>query len=233
MIGVVLLMWSGTIISHVPGIGRAVVTFPSSHEYVVELTVDAASLLARLESLAGQPRSGAQSGTECAARIAVLRRELAKHVLFRVDGTNRPMFVESVETAADGSTSAESALAPEVRLLLRGEIPEHATFATWQYDLTFARYAFVVKSAQGTEDSTEWLEGGEESRAINVIRLSGPASWMQRASLYATRAARNVRANAFGYLVMLFAAGSFSRRLRSIAWQPTGPTEVPPTSHAL
>src|SRR5262249_3132204 len=113
LVGTLLLLCSGTVSSHEPGVGRAVVTFPSSRDYVVDLTVDAASLLARLERLARQPLSGAQTGRECAIRIAGLRRELAKHVVVRVDGMKKPVVVDSVEEAPDTSTSAEYALAPE------------------------------------------------------------------------------------------------------------------------
>jgi hypothetical protein len=45
---------------------------------------------------------------------------------------------------------------------------------TWRYELTYASYALTVKTARGLEESAEWLEGGQESRAFPVNHAGGP-----------------------------------------------------------
>src|SRR5205814_7346434 len=74
-LALILALCAAVIHAHEPGVGRAVVTFPSPHEYVVDLTVDAASLLGHVEVLVGQPRSQTLTGAGCAARLSALQQE--------------------------------------------------------------------------------------------------------------------------------------------------------------
>jgi hypothetical protein len=220
---VTVLLWPGSISAHEPGIGQAVFAFPSPNECVVDLTVDAASLLARLELLAGRPRSGVLTGPESVAGIAALQQEFIRHVSIRVDGVDTAAVLESVRQAADSSQSAGYPVAPEVRLRMHGTIPSGARSATWRYDLTFASYALIVKAAGGAGDSTEWLEGGQESRAFSLKGVGEPPSRMRGVAMYGARAYTHMRANGFEYLVAVLGMVPFSRRLRSIMWRSTGP----------
>jgi hypothetical protein len=165
-------LWTVPAFAHEAGIGRAVVTFPSDDEYVVDLTVDAGSLLSRLEVLAGRPRSETLTAPEYAARIATLQQELMKHVRVRFDGLDVGVALESVRAVDDSGSSAATLFLPQVRLRMNGRIPRGTKSMTWRYDLTYASYALSVTATGRAEESAEWLEGGQESRALVVNPVS-------------------------------------------------------------
>ena len=162
--------WTVSMAAHEAGIGRAVITFPSPDRYVVDLTVDAASLLSRLELLSGQPRSELLSAPEYAVRISSLQSELMKHVRVRVDSASADAVLESVH-APDGADDAVAS-APQVLIRIQGKISPAAKSMTWRYDLTYASYALNVRPDGGGDVSAEWLEGGQESQPFP---LSHPA----------------------------------------------------------
>jgi hypothetical protein len=210
------LFGQSSILAHEPGVGRAVVTLPSAGECVVDLTVDAASLLARLEVQAGRQRSGPLPGPEAAARIFALQDELMKHVRIRVDGVDTPAVLDTVREAPDASQTAGFPVAAEVRLRMHGTVSPGAKSATWRYDLTFTRYALTVNEADGVEHPVEWLEGGQESRPFSVGRMGGGRSPLRiAAAMYGGRALSYVRANAFGCLVVVVGLVPFRRRFRA------------------
>jgi hypothetical protein len=214
-------VWAGSVSAHEPGVGRAVVTFPSRQEYVVDLTVDAASLLARLEILAREPRSDTLTASECAARIAALQLEFMKHVSVRFDGRDVETGLESVREAAGSAQPAAYPVAPEVLLRMRGRIPAGARSVTWRYDLTYSLYVLTLKAADGTENPPEWLEGGQESRSFPLDRIGTKPSPIRLAAL----AAAPILAKGFQYILFVLAIFTFSRHLWPILWQPTGPVD--------
>jgi hypothetical protein len=152
-----------SVFAHETGFGHVVVSFPSPREYAIDLTVDAQSLLARLENEAGLARSEGLSQAEYPERIAALQQGLLKHTRVRFDGIDAVLSLESVRVT--GTVAVD--IAPQVIVRLRGEAPQGARAAVWRYDLTYASYAFTVK-AGASAASTEWLEGGQESRAWRV-----------------------------------------------------------------
>jgi hypothetical protein len=195
-------LWVGSVAAHETGFGRAVVSFTSREAYVATLTVDAASLLARLETLAGQPRSETLTASEYASRIAALQPELMKQVHVRFDTKGTEAILESVRAVGSAQPTGMPE-APEVLLTLRGNIPAGARFFTWRYDLTYASYALTLRAADGTTASTAWLEGGQESPAFSLSRIGdGPST--------------NPVAKAAGYigLVPLFFLGALPFRQR-------------------
>jgi hypothetical protein len=210
-------LWAGSIAAHEAGSGRAVVSFPSRDEYAVALTVDAASLLARLETLAGQTRSETLTGPEYADRIAALQRELMDHVHVSFDGKDAIAALEGVRVGA--TESAGLPIMPEVLLTLRGSIPADARTFTWRYDLTYAAYAFTLRAPDGATDSTAWLEGGQPSQAFSLTRIGGRSASMRVAAL----AANYISLAPLVVLGLL----PFSPRLRRALWQPTGPRFLP------
>jgi hypothetical protein len=168
---VVAAPWTASVAAHEAGVARAVITFPSADQYVIDLTVDAASLLTRLELLSRHPRSALLSAPEYADRISSLQSELMKHVRIRIDSSNADAVFESVREA-DGP-EVSPLLAPQVRIRMHGNIPRAAKSMTWCYDLSYASYALTVKPRGADEASAEWLEGGQESRPFPLSRPLG------------------------------------------------------------
>jgi hypothetical protein len=180
---VMSLLCAALVYAHDPGVGRVVVSFPSRSEYIVSVTVDAPSLVGRLEALAGQPRSQAVTGAECVARLMTLQPEFLEHLHVRLDGHDADAVLESVREVVASVRPDGYPVAPEVLLRVRGTIPSGARSLTWQYDLVYSSYALTLKAAaDGSGDLTEWLEGGQQSQPFPLNRI-GARPWRIPAAL--------------------------------------------------
>ena len=157
-------MWA-----HEIGTSRVFITFTAEGNYVIEVTADAAALLARLETLSGRPRSGSLPRDSYPDRIASLAPALLAHADVRFDEVAaRPAF----ETARnEPGADAESELRPPaVTVRLRGAVPAGARAVTWHYDLTSASYALTMRPSDGGAERIEWLEGDQVGQPFALGR---------------------------------------------------------------
>jgi hydrogenase/urease accessory protein HupE len=215
----VALLWSGAVLNaHEIGTTLVTATFHEEGGYDIEILTDAASLVEKLDALAGvQPSSFPAPSLSAAALLERLR---ARENLFR----------QRVAIAFDGVSAAPAiryavtppadAMSPPLATIhLAGEKPRHTQRFTWSYSWTFASYALTMKNGDEAEGSTEWLEGGQPSTAFS---LTAPAPRVSRA-----RIAWRYLALGFTHIVphgldhMLFVLGIFlfSGRLRTVLWQ--------------
>ena len=162
-----LVTWSAAIFvasAHEVGTTRVSARFDQGR-YTIEIQADAASLVEKLDAIAGvstitTPASGdAQRLREqLVARDDVFRGRL----LVAFDGTvARPAIEYTVSPASDITSP------PLATIRLTGDIPGAARDFTWSYSWTFAAYELALTAA-GKPPITQRLEGGQVSAPFPV-----------------------------------------------------------------
>jgi hydrogenase/urease accessory protein HupE len=202
--------------AHEIGTSRVAVTF-SDEGYVVDFSVDAGSLLARLEAQSGLPRSRGLSPAEYPVRIHALREAFVPHVVVRFDGQRVPVVFDAVEVVGNVSPTPDLQ-PPTLGIRLHGAVPAGARTFTLKYDLTSASYALTIKSASGRQ-RTEWLEGDRESQAEVLAPLDAPWSRVRMASQYFQLGYSHILPNGLDHILFVLGVFLFGRRLRPILCQ--------------
>lgn len=203
--------------AHEAGTTQVVITFPAPEEFSIEITADAAAILARLEAGLGRPRSGQLTAEEYARRIEALRQSFLARAHVWFDGQATQPGFEYVQEPDDGS--AEHALTPPGAIIrLRGAVPANAGTIAFQYDLTVASYALTVKSpVRG--DSTVWLNGGQPSPAFTLGEQLVPPSRTQIATTYFVLGFTHILPKGLDHILFVLGIFFFSRRLKPMLWQ--------------
>ena len=204
--------------AHEIGTSRVLMTFTAEGEYAVEITADAAALLARLEAQSGQPRSGNLAREEYPDRIAALAPTFLAHADVRFDQVSaRPAF-DSARN--EGAVDAESELRPPtVTVRLRGQVPAGAKAATWHYDLTSASYALTMRRTDGAAERVEWLEGDQVGQPFALVRDSSRPSRMRLAATYFRLGFTHILPKGLDHILFVLGIFLFGRKLRPILWQ--------------
>lgn len=202
--------------THEIGTTQVTANFGDAGRYRITITTDARTLLARLESAAGRPRSDPTSAAELGRALADLCDRIPPQLAITFDATPS---VPGAECVVDGATDAAGMRSPGVTVILRGAVPAGARTFRWRYDLTFASYALTVASAGGAASAqTLWLEGGEESPPQALAAFTRPSLLAQAGSYFRLGFTHIVP---LGPDHILFVLGIFllSRRPRELLWQ--------------
>jgi hypothetical protein len=215
----VLVLWSGAVLNaHEIGTTLVTAIFHDDRGYDIEILTDAASLVEKLDALAGvQPSSFLAPSLSAAALLERLR---ARDDLFRQrvavafdDVSAAPAIRYSVTPPAD-------ALSPPLATIhLTGEKPPRAQHFTWNYSWTFASYALTVKNGDEADGTIEWLEGGQPSTAFS---LTIPATRMSRAATawrYLVLGFTHIVPHGLDHMLFVIGIFLFSGRLRTVLWQ--------------
>jgi hydrogenase/urease accessory protein HupE len=215
----VALLSSGVVLrAHEIGTTLVTAIFHDHRAYDIEILTDAASLVEKLDALAGMPPSSFLAPSLSAA--ALLERLRARDHLFRQRVSVAFDEVSAVPAIRYSVAPPADAMSPPLATIhLAGDKPQRAQRFTWNYSWTFASYALTVKNGDEAEATTEWLVGGQLSTAFS---LTTPAPRVSRA-----RIAWRYLALGFTHIVphgldhMLFVIGIFlfSGRLRNVLWQ--------------
>jgi hypothetical protein len=199
--------------AHEIGTTRVSAVLAGGKTYEVEVVTDAASLVEKLDALAGENALlSTQSPQDLGKRLCELDEVFRRRVSVLFDGSaTHPTITYSVSPAVD----AMSPVKATIRLI--GEIPPAARDFSWVYSWTFASYAFTVTS--GDVPSTEWLDGGQPSRPIPLTVTSPPSHAAATTLRYLVLGFTHVVPRGLDH--MLFVLGIFllSRRLRALLWQ--------------
>jgi hypothetical protein len=167
-----LATWPYEAAAHEVGTTAVTATL-DGRRYTVQVTLDAATLVAKLDAAAGRPRTRPLESDEYRRTIERRGNEFLRHVTVLFDGQPAAPSLESVtEVATDSADADESLPAPRVCVRLSGDVPRGVRTFLWSYDLTFASYAFIVRRAAGPVGRVEWLEGGQPS---SPFELGAPA----------------------------------------------------------
>lgn len=184
--------------------------------YAIEIVTDAASLIEKLDAMAGSSPGSSAAQMNAAA---IYDRLVARGDIFRqrvtvaFDGeAARPAIQYRVSPASDAMSP------PVATIRLTGDLPDGARHFSWSYSWTFASYALSVIN-RGTASASEWLEGGQTSAPIP---LTAPPHTIGR-----TTVAWRYLVLGFTHIVphgldhMLFVLGLFllSGRLRTVLAQ--------------
>lgn len=207
------------VMAHEAGTTRVMVTFPAPGEYSVEITADAATILARLQVAMGRPRSGPLTAEEYSREIDALRQGFLARAHVSFDGEEaRPAF-EYIQEPTDGSI--EAALAPPAAIIrLLGKLPPGARTMAWQYDLTFASYALTFRpAAAGSVEATVWLGAGEQSPPLGLGEHLVAPSRTQVARTYFVLGFAHILPKGLDHILFVLGIFFFSRRLKPMLWQ--------------
>lgn len=196
--------------------------------YSIEVVVDPPSLLARLESLAGLPRSGPLPSGDYPARIEALQREFLSQVDIRFDEERvTPQFAYAANVQTD---PLEQELGPgPATIRLTGSVPVNARAFTWRYSLTTASYAFAAVP-DGANDAgrgsrgvrgIQWLEGGQVSGAFALEAATHSPSRANIAWTYFTLGFTHIVPKGVDHILFVLGLFFFSRRIRPMLWQVT------------
>ena len=164
-----LAAWPWAAAAHEVGT-TAVTATMDGRRYAVQVTLDAAALVAKLDAAAGRPRSGPLAPEEYRRTLERRANEFLQHVTVLFDERPSAPALESVTEVATASADAmdDWLTAPRVCVRLTGDVPRGVRTFRWSYDLTFASYAFIVKRAAGPVGRVEWLEGGQPSSPFEL-----------------------------------------------------------------
>src|SRR5215207_6527917 len=149
--------------AHEIGTTRVSVVVSEAGRYQIEVRTDAASLLEKLESVAGDPATDATTdSTAWKQRFERLSATFQQRVVVAFDGRPAP-------PAISWSVSAPTAVGgpPVVTILIGGQAPARVHHLTWTYAWTFTSYPFSVQRADGTA-ATEWLQGDQTSTPVQL-----------------------------------------------------------------
>ena len=203
--------------AHELGTSRVSVTLTRDGVCMVEITADAASLLARLQAASGRARERSVARDEYTTRIAALGSTLLGHADLRVDGAPAPLRVDAVQLEA--ITDAESELRPPVVVVrLRGAVPADARTLTWGYDLTSASYALTITPADGAPH-TEWLEGGQVGEPIALAATPQVPARLATAHTYFGLGFTHILPKGLDHILFVLGIFLFGRGLRPMLWQ--------------
>jgi len=202
--------------AHEIGTTRVTIQRLDERRYEISVTTDAAALLARLEAIAGRPRSGNLSPGEYQLQIEALKDTFTRHLQVAFDGkASMPAFVDAREIPA--SSSQELVAPPAVAVRLQGTVPPGARDLSWQYDLTYASYAVTVGSNDQLA-STEWLEGSQK-RTFALDRIAPAPSRIHTAFRYFVLGFTHIVPGGLDHILFVLGVFLFSRRLAPILTQ--------------
>ncbi len=97
---------------------------------------------------------------------------------------------------------------------LTGSIPANARQFGWSYGWTFASYALTVDKA-----TTEWLEGGQRSRAFPVGQVEAPSTRLATLRRYLILGFTHIVPHGFDHMLFVLGIYLLSGRARSVLWQ--------------
>jgi hypothetical protein len=211
---VVMVAMAVTLGAHEIGTTRVAVTFPRDGTYRIEIVTDASSLLDKLETAAGQPRSGATDVADLRARL----RDHAALVLRRITVSFDGARVQSV-IAMDVQPATNVGGVPGATLVLTGTRPESAATFTWAYGWTFASYALRVQTRESGEPLTQWLEGSDASAPLSLDALPTPVSGLRLATRYVVLGFTHILPKGLDHVLFVLGVFLLSRRIRPILMQ--------------
>ena len=213
-----VLVATGSVSAHEIGTTRVTVAFTPSGEYDIEVSTDAAALVARLESAAGQPRSGTLAAEDLIRRVEELGPQWLGQVRVSFDDRAVTPRLE-YPRHRDAPVTDDELFAPVVaKIHLRGPIPPGARTFRWQYELTASTYGLTVTSASRQPHPTEWLEAGQVSRVYS-LGADSRESPAKVALGYLALGFTHILPHGVDHILFVLGLFLFSPRLAPLLWQ--------------
>lgn len=214
---IVSLLLPAAAFPHEIGTTRVAASVADDRTYVITVTTDAGTLLARLELARGRPRTTATSVADLQRALDAVCDDVRQHVTVRFDDVREEPRAECV-VESESPAAADPFSVPGVTVTLRGVAPPGARVLRWRYGLTATAYALAVTSpARATE--TIWVEGDEESPAIALAIPVGPASRAAVVKTYLGLGFTHIVPKGLDHILFVLGLFLLSRRLRPLLWQ--------------
>jgi hypothetical protein len=148
----------------------------------IELGVDADVLLARLDRLAGRPRSPRPAARDVRAHVDARRDEILRHLLVQFDDRVGIVRVDRVQAPMMAEESMAAPDARRVTVSLTADVPEDSRALSVSYALAFAAYPLTVR--QGTKVHAVVVDGAELAGPIPLV--SAATVWNIADALWVT-----------------------------------------------
>lgn len=211
--------------AHEAGTTRVVARFGGDGRFAIDVTTDAAALIARLEVARRESRTS--PSTEAALRSALDRLcgDVTRYAGVWFDTAPPIAPARTVATCRLEDDRAGVDLAARgAHVTLRGEAPSDARLFRWRWDLTFTRYAMTVAPAgtpQTQPGETVWLEGGDISQPLSIERAPVPAVASRLATVrtYAGLGYAHIVPKGLDHILFVLGIFLLSRRVRPLLWQ--------------
>lgn len=150
--------------AHELGTTRVVLRMDPADTYTVTITTDAAALLEKLESVAGETAEVPEAAALLEARLRAQADTFASRVSLTFDE-------EPAAPQVEMRVSADTPEAPPAAVVtLRGHAPADAEHFAWSYGWTFASYALTAEAGRNSAETTVWLDGTTTSGPLPMPR---------------------------------------------------------------
>ncbi|HXI12570.1 MAG TPA: HupE/UreJ family protein [Thermoanaerobaculia bacterium] len=218
----IFLLTNFAIISQLPAheIGSAQVTASFSQErtYIVDLTIDASTLLARLEDLAGEDRSSNLNAVELEKRITLKTPLLLEKAHVQFDGKRVAPLFEYIAASSDHVSEGDVV---EAVLRFSGPIPAGAQSFSWKYDLSYGSYALTLRNEQDPQPVRQWVEGDAVSVPFQLATKTRPLSRARTAKLYLKLGFTHIIPKGLDHILFVIGIFLLSTRLGAVLAQVT------------
>jgi hypothetical protein len=214
----VLTCGTAALRAHEIGTTRVTISVDDTGGYNVEVVTDAAALAEKLEGVAGRTLPADSSA---ALLINVLTRDQTllrqrMHLTFD-DVEVQPAIHISVAPVA-GTDGKVGPYDVQARIRLTGTVPASASRLAWRYGWTFAAYSLTVRGTTVTGDAV-WLEGDEQSAAIDLRRIVPPPGRLEVVRRYLALGFTHILPLGFDHVLFVLGIYLLSREPRAILWQ--------------
>jgi hydrogenase/urease accessory protein HupE len=197
---------------------QVVITFDERGGFVLEISNDPAWLLLRLESFAGGQVPIGMTAEARDARLRELSEAFIDRVVLFVDGHEiRPATAEYLPSRP---AVGADVLPPLATFRLRGRMPADAQTLRWLYGLVIDPYPLTVRRADGGS-LTEWIEGSEWSRSVDLSGQFRRASRWQVVRVYVALGYTHILPKGLDHILFVLGLFLLSVRLRPLIIQVT------------
>jgi hydrogenase/urease accessory protein HupE len=211
---VLALLCGAAVRAHEIGTTRVSVLLQEDGRYEVEVVTDAATLVEKLETSAGESGPREPDSARLQSLLARHDGEFRRRVKLAFDAADvHPQISYSVTPGAD-ATSAASAT-----IRLTGRIPPDARHFTWHYGWTFSSYALTIRGAAFENATTEWLEGSQSSRPFALTMPAPPVDQLYTVRRYLRLGFTHIVPDGVDHMLFVLGIYLLSRRARSVLWQ--------------
>jgi hydrogenase/urease accessory protein HupE len=211
------VLWSLTVTlgAHEIGTNRVSVIALERSRFDIEVVTDARTLLERMETIAGEPASGAVDVAALRQRLETLGPIFQRRVNVSFGGTEvAPALRWSV------APPATAAGGPIVTVRLTGVVPPGGVAMTWKYGWTFTAYALNDRRG-GNEARIEWLEGDTSSSALTVQDTAAAESRIKLTARYVVLGFTHILPKGLDHVLFVLGIFLLCRRARPIFLQVT------------
>ena len=194
--------------AHEIGTTRVTAAFPGDGSYQVEIAADASSLAEKFGPVADNV-----TAAQLAQLLPALESRFRKRVHLAFDGVE---CTPSISFTVTPAVNAASAILATIRLT--GVAPAGARAFTWKYGWTFATYSFTRVLAGGPA-ATDWLEGGDASRAYSLHEAVTLQSRFTTAWRYFGLGFTHILPFGLDHLLFVLGLYLLSSRFSAVLWQ--------------